>query len=206
MKRQTDSPRALRKQAQLIAAAAEILDEEGIAGLSVRAIADRAKTSTIGVYSHFGGKKGVLNALYISGFEQLGASVEDVRRENTGASHERILLAIDAYLEFEARKPRLYALMFDAQGDRFQPDPEATRAARAAFVKLVAVFLAARPDWSRVHAARIAFESWALVHGLVMLRTHQTLKQSPAAWQRTVRSAARNYLFGAMNDRINRPK
>lgn len=200
MKRQIESTKSLQTSAQLMAAAAEILDAEGIAGLSVRSIADRAGTSTIGVYSHFGGKNGVLNRLYISGFQRLGAAVKAGQRDGTDAGHDGIFRAIDAYLEFEARKPRLYALMFDTQEGRFEPDEIARKAARAAFMNLVSVFLAARPDWHRSHAARIAFEAWALVHGLMMLRPHQVPKQPLAVWRWTVTSAVRNYLNGAVND------
>src|SRR5215213_5805048 len=55
----------------LLAAAHDLLAREGAAALTVRRIAAAAGVSTMNVYSRFGGKDGVLDALLIEGFEKL---------------------------------------------------------------------------------------------------------------------------------------
>ncbi|MEM6604761.1 MAG: TetR family transcriptional regulator, partial [Pseudomonadota bacterium] len=53
---------------RILLAASKLLASGGLASLSVRAIATEAGLSTIAIYSHFQGKQGVLDALYIEGF------------------------------------------------------------------------------------------------------------------------------------------
>ena len=47
----------------LIEAALSILEEEGIAALTVRSVASKAGVAPMGVYSRFGSKDGLLQAL-----------------------------------------------------------------------------------------------------------------------------------------------
>ena len=58
----------------IMQAASKLFLEGGYKALSVRAIAKEAGVSTIGIYSHFDGKQGILDALYIEGFEQVEAT------------------------------------------------------------------------------------------------------------------------------------
>ena len=51
-------------RSRIHAAAEALLEEEGIDGVQVREVAERAGTSTMGVYSRFGGKAGLLDSLY----------------------------------------------------------------------------------------------------------------------------------------------
>jgi AcrR family transcriptional regulator len=53
---------AARREA-ILAAAAEILERDGIAGMSTRRIAERARASKETIYAHFGGRRGLLEAL-----------------------------------------------------------------------------------------------------------------------------------------------
>ena len=55
----------------LLAAAGKVLAEEGASALTVRRIATEAGCSTMGLYSRFGGKDGVVDQLYVQGFDQL---------------------------------------------------------------------------------------------------------------------------------------
>jgi AcrR family transcriptional regulator len=61
----------------LIAAAEELLAEEGPEGLSVRAVAARVGTTTQAVYTLFGAKDGLINALAVRLYEMIGAAIVD---------------------------------------------------------------------------------------------------------------------------------
>ena len=50
---------------RILLAASKLFLNGGISALSVRAIARESNLSTIGIYSHFNGKQGILDALYI---------------------------------------------------------------------------------------------------------------------------------------------
>src|SRR4249919_2191468 len=56
---------------RILEAASELLSKEGASALSVRRIAAAAGCSTMGLYSRFGGKDGVVDELYAEGFERL---------------------------------------------------------------------------------------------------------------------------------------
>ena len=58
-------------EAALLTSAAEILETEGPDGLSVRRIAAAAGVAPMGVYNHFESKFGIVEALFIQGFERL---------------------------------------------------------------------------------------------------------------------------------------
>ncbi len=60
----------------ILQAASTLLLEKGLAGMSVRAIAKLAGVSTIGIYSHFQGKQGILDALYIEGYQYVGEAMQ----------------------------------------------------------------------------------------------------------------------------------
>ncbi len=59
----------------LLTSAAEILEAEGPDALSVRRIATAAGVAPMGVYNHFDSKNGIIEALFIQGFERLRATL-----------------------------------------------------------------------------------------------------------------------------------
>ena len=77
---------------RILEAASELLSKEGASALSVRRIATAAGCSTMGLYSRFGGKDGVVDELYAEGFERLIAamranpSTDDARSPISGAA------------------------------------------------------------------------------------------------------------------------
>jgi AcrR family transcriptional regulator len=58
---------------QLIDEGARLLAEQGPAGLSLRKLAAAVGTSTMTVYTRFGGKEGLLAAMYREGFGALAS-------------------------------------------------------------------------------------------------------------------------------------
>ena len=64
-------PRATKWSRRSSASAARLLAEEGPDALSVRRVAAEAGVSAMGVYSRFGGKQGLVEALFLDGFHRL---------------------------------------------------------------------------------------------------------------------------------------
>ncbi|MCU1400084.1 MAG: transcriptional regulator, TetR family [Acidimicrobiales bacterium] len=95
----------------ILAAAREILAAEGQAALTVRRIAAGAGGSTMNVYSRFGGKDGVIDALLIEGFEHLTAAIRAVR--TTKSPLADLLRCGVAYRTFALDHQAHYELMFD---------------------------------------------------------------------------------------------
>ena len=65
---------------KILEAASTLFLKGGTHALSVRAIAEGASMSTIGIYSHFKGKQGILDALYIEGF----TLVDEMMKQSEG--------------------------------------------------------------------------------------------------------------------------
>lgn len=93
----------------LIAAARELIEEDGEDGLTVRAVATRAGVAPMGVYSRFGGKPGLTEALFVDGFVQLRETVMSASGPDAIA---RLRTGCLAYRDFAITHPHLYDLMF----------------------------------------------------------------------------------------------
>jgi AcrR family transcriptional regulator len=130
-------------------------------------VARRAKQSTIGIYRHFAGKSGLLDALFVQGFERLGEAARKAGERERDA-RAAVMAAVDEYLALARRQPQHYRLMFNRQTTGYAPSGEARDAALsnyASFVELVG-----RLPGLQAEARRIAADLFALVHGHVALR------------------------------------
>ncbi|HTJ36633.1 MAG TPA: TetR/AcrR family transcriptional regulator [Dactylosporangium sp.] len=147
---------------RLVDAAARILVEEGPGGLSLRKVAAAAGVSTMPVYTQFGDKQGLLDAMHREGFRRLGEALAAVPHTDEPLSD---LAALGfAYREAALASPHLYGLMFHSGFAR-------TEAAEATYRPLVegvercqreGLFLPGDPE-------PVALHLWALTHGMVSL-------------------------------------
>ena len=98
------------RRAQIISAARRISEREGWTNVTVRRLADEISYSQPVLYAHFGSREGVLTAVAIEGFQELGLAMEKARKRlKRGSVIESVA---DAYLEFAASLPALYEAMF----------------------------------------------------------------------------------------------
>ena len=98
-----------RVRAALVEQAAAMLaaDEP----LTLRAVAERSRTSTMAVYTHFGGMPGLRQAVRAEGFRRLIARLETVG-ETDDPVHDLAALGA-AYVRHGLAHPHLYRAMFD---------------------------------------------------------------------------------------------
>ena len=162
--------------------------------VTVRELTQRVGTSTMAVYTHFGGLDGLWRAVRQEGFVRLS---ERLARVTPTADPVRDLAAYGAaYVEHALSEPFLYRTMFDTAADL--EDPEA---AGASFGLLVSSAGRAR-EAGRFAASRdpqaVATEYWAAGHGLVMLALTGVLPG--AAVGAHARSLARAVFVAAGDD------
>lgn len=161
----------MSSKTKILNAASELFLEGGGAALSVRAISERAGLSTIGIYSHFQGKQGILDALYIEGFNLVREAMDVI--PDGKASKEQVLEACLGYLNVGEQHEAHYRLIFGESDAGYQPSIEAIAARDAAFSKLVRVAGSYLPDGaSTIERRQIALDIWAIVHGYVSIRHH----------------------------------
>src|SRR4051794_9425979 len=71
-------PSASPTRETLLDAALGLLEERGPGALRVRDVAAAADQSTMGVYTYFGSKQGLLEELYLHGFRRLADRLNEV--------------------------------------------------------------------------------------------------------------------------------
>ena len=167
---------------KILNAASDLFLEGGITALSVRAIAKQAGLSTIGIYSYFDGKQGILDALYIEGFERV-ANAMDVSELNA-SPRKKVLHATQAYLTVADKFGAHYRLIFGELSVSYQPSERARLVGEQAFGKLIDLAALLLPqDASLLSKQKQALEIWAIVHGYVGLKNHAVSKLiSSADW------------------------
>jgi AcrR family transcriptional regulator len=150
------------RRAQIISAARRIAELEGWSHVTVRRLSDEISYSQPVLYAHFGSREGVLAAVAIEGFQEIGLALEKARkRAKRGNAVESVAAA---YLEFAASSPALYEAMFSLSlsvpfGDTATP-PEL----RFAFAQLMELFPGQGPK-SEVLSELF----WASLHGIAEL-------------------------------------
>lgn len=98
------------RRAQITSAARRIAEEEGWSAVTVRRLSDEISYSQPVLYAHFGSRDGILTAVAIEGFQEMGRALEAAR---TGAKRGNTVESVAAaYLEFAASSPALYEVMF----------------------------------------------------------------------------------------------
>lgn len=157
---------------QLVAAALRVAAEHGPAELTVRRIAEAAGMSTMAVYSGFGGRAGVLEALYQRAFEMLDQALGAVPVGPSAADH--LLEVACAYRAFAVAVPSRYAFMFGGAVPDFAPSEQ---------LRTTVVDAMSAPLLGSVGGdLRKAYVLWGTMHGLVGLELSGVLATPPPSW------------------------
>lgn len=181
---------------KILRAASALLLADGLHALSVRAIAQRAAISTMGIYHHFQGKQGILDALTIEGFGLLSAAISEA--ESVTDSEQRLLAGCQGYLQVAQDYEAHYRLMFGELGDQYQPSKEAQAVAVATFLQLRRAVAGVLPEASSPERQQqAALQVWAQLHGYVSLKQQAlAYRLDTRDWQQQVLRAMRTLIAG----------
>ena len=149
----------------LLDAALRLLQERGPGALRIRDVATAAEQSTMGVYTHFGSKQGLLEQLYLHGFRCLENQLLSIPSDRHG--RQELLAFALAYRAFALDNEALYGLMFERATPDFVPSDASRLAGLATFEMLATRVADWRPD--RPNPAADAHLIWATMHGLVSI-------------------------------------
>ncbi|MEZ0383933.1 TetR/AcrR family transcriptional regulator [Mycobacterium sp. pW045] len=172
----------------LLNAALGLLDEHGPDALQTRKIAAAASTSTMAVYTHFGGMAQLIAAIAEEGLRRFDAALSLPETDDPVAD---LLATGIAYREFAIGRPHLYRLMFgstSAHGINAPTQnmltlglaeidvhfPSFAHLVRGVHRSMQAGRIAlgsndADADGSDAHVVAIAAQFWTMMHGFVML-------------------------------------
>src|SRR4051794_28334605 len=119
----------------LLDAALRLVEERGPGALRIRDLAAAAEQSTMGVYTHFGSKQGLLEQLYLHGFRRLEERLTSVPSDGQGP--HGLLAFAHAYRAYALDNEALYGLMFERAAPDFVPSDTSRLAALSTFEMLV---------------------------------------------------------------------
>jgi AcrR family transcriptional regulator len=168
---------------EILAAALDILSESGHVALTVRKVAERAGCSTIGVYTWFGGKDGLVDAILIDGFTDFATALRSGRAARGPLG--RLVGQARSYRTWALAHPTHYQVMFLQAVPGHEPASEAALAGFEAYNVLLDEVKAAlgRGEIVNADAEAVAMTMWGLVHGLVSIEINQANPKTPAAVQ-----------------------
>ncbi len=150
------------RRAQIISAARRIAELEGWSNVTVRRLSDEISYSQPVLYAHFRSREGILGAVAIEGFQELGLALERARkRAKSGNAVEAVAAA---YLEFAASSPAVYEVMFSLSLSLPFSDAATPPELRFAFAQLMELFPG---QISKPEALSELF--WASLHGIAEL-------------------------------------
>lgn len=144
---------------QITRAARDVAAAEGWDAVTMRRIATEIGVTQPVIYSAFaGGRQAVVDAVALAGFDAIASALEAVPAEPRAR--------MQAYLDFAADQPHLYAAMFSMPSGLEFGTGSGPEALGRAFAAIRAAFPGADDTAADDTAAEVA---WATVHGLATL-------------------------------------
>src|SRR3954454_24269068 len=174
------------RRAQIINAARRIAEREGWSSVTVRRLADEISYSQPVLYAHFGSREGILAAVAIEGFQEIGLALEKARKRLTRGTPIESVAA--AYLEFAASSPALYEVMFSLSLSVPFDDAATPPELRFAFSQLVALF-----EGQNSKPEILSELLWASLHGIAELT--RTKRFPPSRQKERVRAIVELFTF-----------
>ena len=157
----------------LLKAAETVLERDGLAGLTLRAVAREAGVSHAAPTHPFGDLTGLVSELAAIGFRQFNAAMTAAAAAGGASLMEKAMARAKAYVAYAQAHPGMYGLMFRTERlDMTRPSLH--EAASASFAGLAGAIGASRHEQiseealTLEQAAAIA-RAWSLVHGFTML-------------------------------------
>jgi AcrR family transcriptional regulator len=157
----------------LVQAAQRILETDGLAALSLRAVARRAGVSPAAPYHHFPDKQALLDAVAECGFDALTAAMT-TRMERVTGSAARLDASGIGYVAFAVANPALFGLMFGTVGQNPSAGTSLDLARQRAYAVLQEAVAACSPSGKASAAECVRL--WALVHGIAKLVLEDCIK------------------------------
>ena len=178
-------------------AAAKLVHREGAEAVTMRRVAKSVGITPMALYRHYADRDGLLNTLADAGFEELVARLQNV--DLPAQPEQRLLRVLDVFLDFALEKPRLFELMFLRQREGARRFPEDFRAGKSPTARFAAEALEdgmSQGVFRKDDAWEIAFETGAMLQGLVMLYVGGRMSTSAAEFRAICHRTFRRYLYG----------
>jgi AcrR family transcriptional regulator len=150
---------------RLLRVAREIIEKDGLAAVTLRAVGAAAGVSRGAPYRHFTDKSDLLAAVAAQALQTLAATVDGAARDTTNPV-TRIDQALRAYVDMALRSPELYSFTFSTDL-RVAQSVDLHEAGLGAYGALHRLVIGA--NRSNLPPDFVTSALWATMHGSVML-------------------------------------
>lgn len=166
-------------RAALLEGALALIEEGGVAALSLRAVARRAGVSPGAPYHHFESRGALLAAIAMEGFARLDAAMDEATEGVEGAA--RMDAGGMCYVRFALSNPAHFRVMFRPELAPREDFPELEECASPVFEKLIGMVQLGQEegfvpggDWQPQ-----VLLAWAACHGLASLLLDGPIQSQP---------------------------
>lgn len=155
----------------LIKAGVEILSKEGIEGLSLRKVAQRAGVSHNAPYSHFPDKQSLIAAISTEGFKQLYSELDAAASLYVDDPKRQLQEGAWTYAQFALNNADTFKIMFSGVLEKEKEYPAFIEISRRTFQRVVEIVKACQTAkvLSSGSAEMMAVSVWGQVHGIISL-------------------------------------
>jgi len=155
----------------LINAGVEILSQEGVGGLSLRKVAQRAGVSHNAPYSHFPDKQSLIAAISTEGFKQLYEELDAAISSSPDDPRRQLQEGAWAYAQFAINNTDTFKIMFSGVLEKEKEYPDLVQISHNTFDIVVELARACQEaGFLRSAPPEIcAVAVWGQIHGVVSL-------------------------------------
>ena len=161
--------RALMRQ-DILDAARRLVQEEGIRGLTMRALGRAVGVTAPTLYDYFPSKEAVLDALFIQGTQRLSQAFDEAIAASQ-PGRERLQAIAVAYRQFALDHPDLYFLIFGRVDASYRPGELQIECAQSCGGKATLAVLEAMTfgDIRAGNPQEVGNAIWVMAHGHIAL-------------------------------------
>jgi AcrR family transcriptional regulator len=155
----------------LIRAGVEILAKEGVAGLSLRKVAQYTGVSHSAPYAHFPDKQSLIAAISTEGFNQLYTELEAAVSSHLKNPKKQLIEGIKAYVRFAVENTDTFKIMFSGILEKEKDYLSFVEISSKTFKLVVDVVEASQNTGilPTAPADLMAVSIWGQVHGIISL-------------------------------------
>ena len=167
----------------LVETAVRLIQEEGVAALTLRGVGARLGVSRTALYRHFDDKQALLARVASEGFKRFHETLAAAAARADARHADPMPAMAAAYMKFARSHPSHYQTMFSGVLTDLKRYPELHQHGQAAFNVLLDAIRRGQTS-GRIRAGdpvEIAEITWAMSHGIATLGMANQLPRAPAA-------------------------
>jgi AcrR family transcriptional regulator len=172
--------------------------EQGIEGLSIRALAESIDYTPGALYKYFSSKEELVDTVRAECFERLNVYISE-RIKSAGNASDMLLLGGLAYIEYAEHHPQEYHLMFNMEPSR-ATSGEQRQIAMRSLLQIIQLGIEQGEfvEQGGYDSAAIAYHCWSTVHGMASLQA-SVLEDERPHWLKVSRTILSKVIQGFLS-------